>query len=264
MVPDRLPAALREVITRFPKGSLQFEIGIQTFDRDTSARISRRQDLVKLEDNLRFLAEKTEVHVHADLIAGLPGESWQSFAAGFDRLYRMAPHEIQVGILKRLRGAPIARHTEAFEMVYSQSAPYEVLQTSELSFADLARLKRFARAWDLVANRGNFRETCPLLCQGPSAFASFMEFTDWLYQRVGAFKGIALKRLCELALEFLAEQRGVAREIAGPLVAADYGRSGRRMPGFLLEYVDRAGAGQTPVPAAISSATPKRQARHLD
>ncbi|NDB74730.1 MAG: hypothetical protein EB141_03640 [Verrucomicrobia bacterium] len=83
---DRLPEPLREVIAQFPPGALQFEVGIQTFDEATARHISRRQDYAKLAENLTWLRTHTGVHVHADLIVGLPGESQTSFAAGFDRL----------------------------------------------------------------------------------------------------------------------------------------------------------------------------------
>ena len=76
------------------------------------------------------------MHVHADLIAGLPGETLESFAAGFDRLVALGPQEIQVGILKRLRGTPIVRHDQAWEMVYSAHPPYEILRNKLLDFAD--------------------------------------------------------------------------------------------------------------------------------
>jgi radical SAM superfamily enzyme YgiQ (UPF0313 family) len=81
MVPDRLPPELREIIAKFPGGALQFEIGIQTFDEATSKNISRRQNLARLEDNIRFLREHTGVHLHADLIVGLPGEDLASFGS---------------------------------------------------------------------------------------------------------------------------------------------------------------------------------------
>src|SRR5205085_7972017 len=74
MIPDRLPDALRDPISRFPPGALQFEVGVQTFDEEVSKRISRRQDVAKIEQNLRWLRAETGVHVHADLIVGLPGE----------------------------------------------------------------------------------------------------------------------------------------------------------------------------------------------
>src|SRR6185503_15378060 len=143
MVPDRLPAALREVIAKFPPGALQFEVGVQTFNEQTGALIQRKQNYARLEDNFRYLRGQTGVHIHADLIAGLPGETIESFAAGFDRLVALGPQEIQVGILKRLRGTPISRHDAEFQMVYSPTAPYEILQTRDLDFQTLHRLRRF-------------------------------------------------------------------------------------------------------------------------
>ena len=107
MIPDRLPEGLRESIARFPGGALQFEVGIQTFNEEVSARIKRRQNYDRLAENFRFLRSQTGVHIHADLIVGLPGEDIESFGAGFDKLVQLGPQEIQVGILKRLRGTPI-------------------------------------------------------------------------------------------------------------------------------------------------------------
>jgi radical SAM superfamily enzyme YgiQ (UPF0313 family) len=167
MVPDRLPEPLREVIAQFPAGSLQFEVGVQTFDEATSRNISRRQDYARLADNLNWLRGHTGVHVHADLIVGLPGESLASFAAGFDRLVALGPQEIQVGMLKRLRGTPIVRHDAEFHMRYGAHPPYELLANRDLDFPTMQRLRRFARYWDLVANSGNFRTTTALLWSGP-------------------------------------------------------------------------------------------------
>jgi radical SAM superfamily enzyme YgiQ (UPF0313 family) len=163
MVPDRLPEALREVIARFPPGALQFEVGVQTFNRRGRGVDPRRQDYQRLEDNLRFLRGQTGVHIHADLIAGLPGESLESFAAGFDRLIALGPHEIQVGMLKRLRGTPIIRHDAEWQMVYNPHPPYELLQNRLIDFPTMQKLRRFARYWDLVGNSGNFVETTPLI-----------------------------------------------------------------------------------------------------
>src|SRR5207302_3351637 len=129
----------------FPPGSLQFEVGIQTLNDEISNRIKRRQNVARLTDNFQFLCSKTGVHIHADLIAGLPGETLESFAAGFDRLIALGPQEIQVGILKRLRGTPIVRHDVEFAMRYSSEPPYEILQNSALDFETLQRLRRFAR-----------------------------------------------------------------------------------------------------------------------
>lgn len=264
MIPDRLPPALRDIIADFPPGALQFEVGIQTFDPDTAARISRRQDMERTVDNLSFLRDHTGVHVHADLIVGLPGESLESFAQGFDQLVSLRPHEIQVGILKRLRGTPISRHDRDFDVVFSKTPPYEILQNRDLPFALLQRLKRFARAWDLIGNSGNFKDSAPLLWGNGSPFHGFLQFCDWLFARIGPFTEISLPRLTELVLTYLVEQRGVDRTHAAALLAADYSRPGRGLPRFLAD----AAAPSLALRAARAASTgeqsiPARQARHL-
>jgi len=212
MIPDRLPEALRELIKQFPPGALQFEVGIQTFNEEVAKLISRRQDNAKVEENLHWLREETGVHVHADLIVGLPGEDMESFAAGFDRLVAVRPQEIQVGLLKRLRGTPIVRHDREWSMVYSPHPPYEILQTKLIDFFTMQRLRRFARYWDLIANSGNFVETTPLLWRDGSAFQGFMRFSDWLYAQTRQTHAIALARLRELVARYLTEETGQTRE----------------------------------------------------
>src|SRR5258705_9629982 len=203
MIPDRLPEGLRELIRQFPPGALQFEVGIQTFNDEVAERISRRQDNFKVEENLRFLRAETGVHVHADLIVGLPGEDLTSFAAGFDRLVALGPQEIQVGILKRLRGTPIVRHDREWGMIYSPHAPYEVLATKTMDFETIQKIRRFARYCDLVANSGNFVRTTPLIWRDGSPFAQFMRWCAWLFEKLGRTHAIALNHLAEALSEYL-------------------------------------------------------------
>ncbi len=262
MVPDRLPRALRDLLGQFPAGSIQFEIGIQTFDPDTATRISRKQDLGRLEDNFKFLRSETKVHVHADLIIGLPGEDEASFARGFNRLFELDPDEIQVGVLKRLRGTSIIRHDIDYSVVYSKSPPYEILQSSVLPFLELARLKRFARAWDLVSNRGNFQETKLLLWKDTTPFDGFMAFSEWLFDTVGHFTGIALDRMMKLLLQYLSECTATPLtklEVAQSL-SRDYLSNRPRLPSYLAEITGESTRFRE---RKVSTATPKRQARHL-
>jgi hypothetical protein len=260
MIPDRLPDSLRELIARFPPAALQFEVGIQTFNEEVAALISRRQNNAQTAENLRFLREQTGVHVHADLIVGLPGESVESFAVGFNRLVELGPQEIQVGMLKRLRGTPIVRHDEAWQMVYSPHPPYEILQNKLIDFAAMARLRRFARYWDLVANSGNFVETTPLLWADGSPFAGFRAFCDWLFEREGRTHGIPLVRLAELIFRYLVEVRHVQEEAAAAVLWADYQRGGRSdRPLFLRKYLLATKGGDGTAMAPL----PARQARHV-
>lgn len=261
MIPDRLPESLREIIAKFPAGALQFEVGIQTFNENVGALIKRRQNYERLADNFHFLRNQTGVHIHADLIAGLPGETVESFAAGFDRLIHLGPQEIQVGILKRLRGTPIVRHDVEWQMVYNSHPPYEILQNKLIDFATMQKLRRFARYWDLVGNSGNFIETTPLIWRGGSPFAGFLRWSEWLYAETKRTDSIALLRLMELLFEFLTSERGLdAREVAIKLWS-DYQRGGRHdRPGFLKDHLPE---GAPALKRKSKILLPKRQARHL-
>jgi len=253
LVPDHLPDGLKELIVRFPPGTLQFEIGIQTWNPQVQALISRRQDHAAAEANLRWLRANSHAHLHVDLIAGLPGEDLASFGAGFDRLCALRPHEIQLGILKRLRGAPIARHTQTHGLDFDPEPPYAVRATAALPAADVARLARCARYWDLVANSGRFARTLPALL-GDAPFARFLRLADWLDAELGRAHGIALEELHALLLRWLVAD-GMAASEARRLLEADYAASGAhgRLP--------FAASGIAPGrPAAVVS-TPPRQRR---
>lgn len=261
VIPDRLPDGLKSLLAQFPPGSLQLEIGIQSFNPEIQRLISRRQDNARSADNLRWLREHSQAHIHADLIVGLPGEDLDSFATGFDTLYALRPHEIQVGILKRLRGAPISRHTEAFALRFSEQAPYSILSTDRISFAQMQRMTRFARYWDLIANSGRFSTTLPLVL-GDEPFARFLRLTDWLYARTGQTHRIALPRLFKLLHEALIQEFALPEEQVLAVLARDCAAQGAKgCPGFLHAYLRNRPADTLSAPAATG--TPTRQARHL-
>ena len=274
LIPDRLPDSLKELIVQFPAGALQFEVGIQTFNDEVSHLISRQQDNALVEQNLTWLRDHTGVHVHADLIVGLPGESLDSFATGFDRLVRLAPHEIQVGILKRLRGTPIIRHNAEWQMVYSPHPPYEILQTKLLDFGTIQGLRRFAKYWDTISNSGNFVETAGLVMdeggrqkdesgEGErSPFVEFRRLSAWLFVREGHAHGIALGRLVELLFEYLTTQRGQSAELVATALWRDYQRGGRSdKPHCLRPYISETNT-RVSRPSSKPDALPQRQARH--
>lgn len=262
LIPDRLPETLREPISRFPAGALQFEIGIQTFNEEVAERIHRRQNYAQLDDNFRFLRHQTKAYLHADLIAGLPGETLESFAAGFDRLIALEPHEIQVGILKRLRGTPIVRHDVEWQMVYNPQPPYELLQNRCIDFEAMQRIRRFARIWNLVANSGNFVESTPKLWTGQkSAFGGFVAWCEWLQCQAGRTHAIALADLYEWIFSYLTSERMLAPTEVAQILWRDYQRGGRNdKPLFLRQYLP----DHVPAKRVVTHPpTGKRQARHL-
>ncbi len=256
LIPDHLPTTLRGRLARFPAGTLQLEIGIQTFNVEVQALISRRQKNETAEANLRWLRAETQAHLHVDLIAGLPGEDLASLAAGFDRLVALRPHEIQLGVLKRLRGAPIARHAERHAMLFNAEAPYEVISTGLIDAPTMQRITRFARYWDRIANSGRFPRALPLLL-GRTPFERFMALSDWLFATTQRTHALPNEELY-VQLHAWLIRGAMAADDATRLLAVDYTDSGAR---GRLPFLAATPARQGAPPAR--GATLDRQRRHL-
>ena len=246
MLPDRFPAELRNLLARFPPRSLQLEIGLQSFNPAVLDTIRRPQNLERAADNLRFLRDHTRAFLHTDLIAGLPGETPDSFAAGFDRLVALDPHEIQLGILKKLPGAPIARHDDEFAMRYAPAPPYEVLSTREWPAEHLIRTARFAHYWDALVSSNRFLAAAPLIWKDtPSVFEAFMQFSDWMAPRFPQEHGVPLPVLVEAVFHFLTQVRGFPPDLAADALIRGYRHSGARdIPPALAPYL----RGELPPP----------------
>jgi radical SAM superfamily enzyme YgiQ (UPF0313 family) len=265
VVPDNLPDRLKQLIAQFPPGALQFEVGIQSLNPEVQQRISRKQDAAKTEANVRWLMTQSHAHLHTDLIFGLPGESLQSFAQGFDELVRWRPHEVQFGILKRLRGTPIIRHTGEHSMVYDPEPPYTVMQTDAVDFATMLRVQRMARYWDMVANSGRYPLTVELLLDtdnpAASPFMNFLAFSDWLWATTGKTHEFALEKMVDLLFDHLsAEPRAVHADAARQALLADYTATRARGKPKCLEGLVDTRFKPTDVEARSGA---KRQARHI-
>jgi radical SAM superfamily enzyme YgiQ (UPF0313 family) len=259
LIPDHLPYRLKTLIAQFPLGVLQLEIGVQTFNEVVQQRISRKQDNQKTEGNLRWLVRHSNAHLHADLIFGLPGENLESFANGFDRLIALRPHEIQLGLLKRLRGTPIARHTVAHRMVYRTDPPYTVQQTEVLAAATVEQFVRMARYWDLVANSGRFPHSLEMLLQGSSAFAAFWDWSDWLWRTTQLTSGLTPEHLVDALFDYLTNGRLLASDDVRQALVSDYIGSGARAnPSALHGYLARCGMASSKPPRPLA----QRQKRH--
>ena len=206
MVPCNFTLELQNILRLFPSGSLRIELGIQTLNPQTAAHINRAGNADEALKVLAFLREETNAIVHADLIAGLPGEDMVSFGNGFDRLWAAMTGlahnaglnsrgteslEIQPGILKLLPGTPMARHTNPFGMKYAAEAPYELIENTAIPSAEMERLKNFARFWELLVNRNHFsKEISRIIHPGEPVFHRFMELADNLLGRFGRNWGI--------------------------------------------------------------------------
>lgn len=199
MVPDRLPEELKELIKQFPAGALQFEIGIQTWNPEVAKNVSRRQNYEKIAENFAFLKNETGVHTHADLIIGLPGETIESFAKGFEQLASLGPDEVQVGLLKRLKGAPLVRHEKTFSMIYDSAPPFQILENKDLNREQIQKLEIFADFWDVLANSGKYPRVMSLIRAKNSLFQTMYEISLSLFTKFGRTHSIHLHEM-DLAL----------------------------------------------------------------
>ncbi len=237
VIPDHFPASLKEKIALFSHGALQLEIGIQTLNSEIAKNISRVLNLQKIEENIVFLQNYTEAHIHLDLIVGLPNESLKSFGVNLDKLVSLSSCEIQIGILKKLSGTFINRHDIEYGMVYSDIPPYDILKNNRLSFNDIQIMKRFSRFWDLFYNSGNFKRSLVLLWQDESVYENFYAFSMWIYQQTDSTYKISLQRLGELLFNYLNDIKNLdAQYIAQEMLEDLMKLKGRAIPSFLKIY----------------------------
>ncbi|MEA2098763.1 MAG: DUF4080 domain-containing protein [Campylobacterota bacterium] len=237
VIPDHFPDSIKQKIQQFPHGALQLEIGIQTLNLDIANNISRQLKLDKIKENIRFLENETEAHIHLDLIVGLPGESLESFGANLDELVSLSSCEIQIGILKKLSGTFINRHDKEHGMVYSDMPPYDILKNNQLSFNDIQIMKRFARFWDLTYNSGNFKNSLKLLWGEESVYENFYAFGIWIYTQTDSTWKISLQRLGELLFKYLTEVKNLEPQAVSDLMLKDMMKlKGRAIPSYLKPY----------------------------
>ena len=215
-----------------------------------------------------WLVNHSNAHLHTDLIFGLPGETMASFAEGFDRLVALKPHEIQLGILKRLRGTPIARHSAGYAMVYDDAPPYTVQQTGAVTADEMQRFTRLARYWDLIANSGRFKRSLQLLMDdADSPFQAFLDLADWLWITAQKTSGLTPEALVDHLFDYFTTACGIDPQGARETLLADYLQSGARAKPKVLQALlirrAMAAASASNLPLSNTGAPlAQRQARH--
>lgn len=237
VIPDHFPDSIKEKIKLFPHGALQLEIGIQTLNLEVANNVSRQLKLDKIKQNILFLENETQAHIHLDLIVGLPGESLKSFGKNLDTLVSWSSCEIQIGILKKLSGTYINRHDIEHGMVYSDIPPYDILKNKQLSFDAIQMMKRFARFWDLTYNSGNFKNSIKLLWENESVYENFYAFSLWIYTQTNSTWKISLQRLGELLFNYLDKEKNLdTQSIADTMLKDMMKLKGRAIPSYLKPY----------------------------
>ncbi len=153
------------LLSQMRPGLVQLEIGVQTIHAKTLTEIRRVMNIDRLEKVVKELGKGNNIHLHLDLIAGLPLEDYESFGKSFDRVYGMRPEQLQLGFLKVLKGSYMEEMATEYGLVYGGMPPYEVLYTKWLSYEQVLKLKHIEEMVELYYNSNQFTYTLPFLEQ---------------------------------------------------------------------------------------------------
>lgn len=203
---DILSEHVMDFLATVPKGRFQLEIGIQSTHQPTLKAINRQDNWEKLAANVKRLLSFGNMHIHVDLIAGLPYEDLPTFAKSFDDVYGLGADMLQLGFLKVLPGTQMRRETEQHDLRYMDEPPYEILATKYMPYEDMLYLKHLDNILDQTANSGGFKYTLRALLRasGMTAFAFYKQLTQWwvkagFYPQTHNAKGVAaiLKQFIE-------------------------------------------------------------------
>ncbi len=234
---DLLDEETLQLLETVPPEMFQFEIGVQTTSQLTLERIGRKTSLEKLEENVRRLMRRGNIHLHLDLIAGLPGETAQDFYESFERVFRLAPHHLQVELVKLLPGSPLRKQAHEFGIHFDPAPPYTVLRTPDLEFNQLEELRGVGRLLDQTSNSGRFACFMRAVTEQFVAVVDFYRSLQAWWFESGLFEeplGLrqqfdALYAFCGKLSQSLPLQEALAR---------DFARAGRVVPGRAPAFFD--------------------------
>ena len=204
-------------------GLVQLEIGVQSTNEITLREINRFVNTGHIAKVVEVLRQKENIHIHLDLIAGLPYEDYDSFVKSFDEVYAMKPEQLQLGFLKILKGSPMEAKVGEYGIAYQERTPYEVLSTRWLSYEQVLRLKKVEEMVELYYNTNQFRHMLPILEQefsGP--FAMFEALAEY-YDKMGYFVNApARSSRYEVLLAFACEKNHSRTELYKELLTFDF------------------------------------------
>lgn len=233
IAPDLFSEEMLVFLAQVPHGRFQFEIGLQSTNPETLAAVNRRMDLDLAGKNIRRLAASGNIHLHLDLILGLPCETEATFKASLNAAFGMAPHQLQMGLLKVLPGTPISRAAEEFGLIRSATPPYSALATRWLDHASLCRLYWLGECLEAFYNNRFFRNTLDYIRKKEEVPSGFFEQLRSVCQAADFF---ALAKTQELMTRMLVElaQSRTDGELFCELLRFDWLVSGQRtLPPYL-------------------------------
>ncbi len=211
---DILDEETISLISSMPLGSVQFEVGIQSFNEETLSAINRKTNPKKLKENVLKLLNLKNCHIHIDLIAGLPKEDFKSFVTSFNEAYSLKANMLQLGFLKILHGSPMSEKRELFPCEYSSEPPYEVKNTPWITSEELSILHKCENELERLYNSGRFKRSLDyVLSEGEKTpFEVFLGMANFLDEK-NEKGSIPLDKYTNLAFLYFSSLEGVKSEV---------------------------------------------------
>lgn len=239
---DLLKDAELELLRKAPKDRFQFEVGVQTTNDEVLNRINRFVNFSDIKEKVDELLKLRNIKQHLDLIAGLPGEDYNSFKRSFNDVYSIKPEEIQLGFLKLLRGASIREEAVAYGMKFSPYPPYEILKTKDLSYEELLKLKKVEEMVDKYYNSQKFNNIINYLVkQFDNPFDFYYELGKY-FDKKGYFnRNIGNSEYYKVFLDFNMEILNGDESYLKDIIKYDYLSFNKRrgMPDFIKSNIDK-------------------------
>ncbi|NFP91533.1 B12-binding domain-containing radical SAM protein [Clostridium sporogenes] len=239
---DLLTKEELDILSKSKEERIQFEVGVQTTNNEVLKNINRHVNFETIKEKVEELKKLKNIKQHLDLIAGLPGEDYNSFKNSFNDVYSIEPEEIQLGFLKLLKGSPMRLEAEKWGMVYSPYPPYEILSTKDISYEELLILKKVEGVVDKYYNSGKFNN---ILKYFMGEFKKPFDF----YYRLAMFcndkgyfdRNISGPQYYKVFLEFNEEFLNKNSEFLKEIIKYDYLKFNKKqwLPEFLIRDIDK-------------------------
>lgn len=239
---DILKKSELELLRKAPKDRFQFEVGVQTTNDDVLNRINRFVNFSDIKEKVEELIQIRNIKQHLDLIAGLPGEDYDSFKNSFNDVYSISPEEIQLGFLKLLRGSSMREEAEEYGMKYSPYPPYEILKTKDISYDELIKLKKVEEMVDKYYNSQKFDNIIKYLVNKFDTPFDFYYTLGTYFDSKGYFdRNIGNSEYYRVFLDFNMEILKGDNSILKEILKFDYLRFNKKrgMPEFIQRNLDK-------------------------
>ncbi|MDI6921321.1 B12-binding domain-containing radical SAM protein [Clostridium botulinum] len=239
---DLLTKEELDILSKSKEGRIQFEVGVQTTNNEVLKNINRHVNFETIKEKVEELKKLKNIKQHLDLIAGLPGEDYNSFKNSFNDVYSIEPEEIQLGFLKLLKGSPVRLEAEKWGMLYSPYPPYEILSTKDISYEELLILKKVEGVVDKYYNSGKFNNILKYF------MGEFKKPFDFYYSLAmfcndkGYFdRNISGPQYYKVFLEFNEEFLNKNSEFLKEIIKYDYLKFNKKqwLPEFLIRDIDK-------------------------